>query len=96
MNPSTRNLWLELGAIGLVLLSLIFFLGAAVQTATFVVNGMLPGAAPIQRGPVVIGWREALIGATPWIFFGACLISAGWGLRFLLVPEPGGPGTEGA
>ncbi len=87
MTPASRNLWLEIVAFGLILISLFLFLVAGYYTAMFIVNGLLPDEPPLVFRGVVFGRREALVAALSTGLPGAALVAAAWGLRALLVDE---------
>jgi len=87
VKAATRNLWIEIAAFSLVLISLIFLLGAVITTATFVVNQMLPNEPPIESHGLVVGPKEALVAAFCMIVPGIALVAAAWGLRSLLIAE---------
>lgn len=80
MKAAERNVRLEMRAFGLILVSLICLLGAVITTAVFVVNQM-SNEPPIEDHGVVIGPKEALVGASCMIVPGIALVVAAWGLR---------------
>lgn len=87
MKPSSRNLGLELAALGLFLLSLLLFLTAGISTSLFLVSRQLP-TEPQPRVPdVLLGSSEAWAGALAMIIPALALIAIAWGLRFLLIEE---------
>ena len=87
MTPASCNLWLEVVAFGLVLISLFLFLVAGYYTAMFVINGLLPNSVPLEIRGVDFGRREALAAALSTGLPGAVLVAAAWMLRSLLVAE---------
>lgn len=92
MNPASRNLWLELAAIILVLISLPLFLVAGYHLAMFVVHGLLPNEPPLEYSGKIFDLDEIMVGALATIFPAVALIATAWGLRSLLVGEKE-PGT---
>lgn len=88
MTASARNVWLELAACGLLLVSLSLFLLSGVPLAHFVVNALLPGAEPISLPyGLTYGRNEMLIAVVSVMLPGAALVAAAWGLRVLLAGE---------
>lgn len=87
MTPASRNLWLEIVAFGLVLISLFLFVVAGYFTAMFMINGLLPNSVPLEIRGVVLGRREALVSALSTSLPGAVLVATAWALRLLLVAE---------
>lgn len=79
MKAAERKLRLEMRAFGLILVSLLCFLGAVITTAVFVVNQM-SNEPPIEDHGVVVGPKEALVGALCLIVPGIALVVAAWGL----------------
>jgi uncharacterized membrane protein len=89
VKPASRNLFLELAALGLFLVSLVPLLMAGLFTSLFVINGLLPNEPPIQTQGIVVGRYEAWAGALSMIVPAVALIAAAWGLRSLAVDEEG-------
>jgi hypothetical protein len=87
VTPASRNVWLELTAFGLFLLSLVLFLAAEYATAMFIVHSLLPNEKPIEMHGVIFTRHEALVGALSTSLPGIALIAAAWGLRSLLAEE---------
>jgi uncharacterized membrane protein len=87
VNPASRNLWLELVAIALLLVSLLLFLVAGYHLTMFVVHGLLPNEPPLKYAGTILGFREFLAGALATIVPAMALIATAWGLRSLLIDE---------
>lgn len=87
MKPSSRNLGLELVALGLFLASLVLFLWAGLSVFLFLFGRALPNEPPPQAHGVILGNAEAWAGALSLILPAAFLIAIAWGLRSLVVEE---------
>ena len=90
MKPPSRNLGLELAALGLFLASLVLLLAAGLSVSLFLVGRELPNEPPPQVHGVVLGNPEAWAGALSLILPAAFLLAIAWGLRSL-VGEEGEP-----
>jgi hypothetical protein len=87
MTPASRNVWLELTALGLFLASLVLFLVASYFAGMMVVTNLLPGKLQLKAKGVVVGRNEALVAVLSMAVPGGALIGTACGLRFLLVEE---------
>jgi membrane protein DedA with SNARE-associated domain len=87
MTPASRNVWLEITALGLFLLSLVPFLVASYFAAMLVVTTLVPGKLQMKAKGVAVGRNEALIPVTSMAVLGGALIGTACRLRFLLVDE---------
>ncbi|HEX4959642.1 MAG TPA: hypothetical protein VF173_02300 [Thermoanaerobaculia bacterium] len=87
MTPAGRNVWLEITAVGLFLISLVLFLVAGYYAAMFIVIGLLPSEQPVVVHGVTLDRNTALVAVLATGVPGAALIAAAWGLRSLLVEE---------
>ena len=87
MTPSSRNVWLEITALGLFLLSLVPLLVASYFAAMLVVTTLLPGTLQMKAKGVAVGRNEALAAVLSMAVPGGTLIGTACGLRFLLVEE---------
>jgi hypothetical protein len=87
MTPASRNVWLEITALGLFLLSLVPFLVAGYFAAMMVVTSLLPGKLQMKAKGMVVGRNEALVPVFSMVVLGGALIGTACGLRFLLVEE---------
>ena len=87
MTPASRNVWLEITALGLFLLSLVPLLVASYFAAMLAVTNLLPGKLQMKAKGVVVGRNEALIPVFSTAVLGGALIGTACGLRFLLVEE---------
>lgn len=87
MKPASRNVWLEVLALGLFLASLILFLVGSYFVGMLVVNGLLPEKLQLKAKGVVVGRNEILVPIFSMAVPGGVLIGTACGLRFLLVKE---------
>jgi hypothetical protein len=86
---SSRNLWIEITALGLVLASLLCFLLAFYCVTIFTVNEMLPNEPPLQSRGWVLGLNETVGSALSFGIPGVILVGAAWSLRSLLAEKDG-------
>jgi hypothetical protein len=87
MKLSSRNLWIELTALGLVLASLLCFVLAFYYISFFTVNEMLPNQPPLQGYGLIMGFNEVVEAALSFVIPGAVLVGAAWSLRSLHVED---------
>jgi hypothetical protein len=88
VNPSRRNLWLELAAIGLVLCSLPVLLVGGYDIAVFIVANVSPSEPPlIVESGIVFGFKELLGAVSVTVILAITLIMSAWGLSSLVVDE---------
>jgi hypothetical protein len=92
VKAAQRNLWIELSAIGMILMSLLLLLGPVAAVLPLLSIWMLPDQPPIQGSGIDFGPAEILLVACCFLAPALALWIAAWGLRSLLSAEDEGEG----
>lgn len=87
MKPVSRNLLLELAAIGLFLLSLVLVLLGLSSPAVYVGTILLDGKPPTTEDGLSLGVEEALAASVVFLIPSIGVIAMAWGMRSLMVNE---------